>query len=140
MFKITKKILLTIIFLAILFFSAPLAFAVPPANNAPANVNEPIEITPPIRLEEFGIEPGMEPKIAVPIVIARLVEGFLGIIGALAVFFIVQGAIKYAYSGGNEALIKEAKTQVMYAIVGLIVAIVSFVIVETVLGILKAGV
>lgn len=143
MSKIIKKILLITIFLAILFFSASLVFAVPPANNNQANenVDKVIEIKPPIKLEErFGVTPEMPPEQAVPKIIARLVEGFLGIIGALAVFFIVQGGFNYVLSGGSEEKIKQAKNQIMYALVGLAVAIVSFMIVETLIRVvLRAG-
>ncbi|HSW81723.1 MAG TPA: pilin [Candidatus Saccharimonas sp.] len=53
--------------------------------------------------------------------------------GAIAVVMIVVGGIRYVTSGGEEKSIKAAKNTILYAIVGLIVAIAAYAIVNFVL-------
>jgi ABC-type Na+ efflux pump permease subunit len=47
---------------------------------------------------------------------------------------IVVGGIRYTTSNGNASQVKEAKDTILYAVVGLVVAIMSFSIVNFVLG------
>lgn len=55
------------------------------------------------------------------------------ILGLLSVIFIIIGGVKYTLSGGDSAGIKSAKETITYAIVGLIVALLAFGIVNYVL-------
>ena len=55
------------------------------------------------------------------------------IVGGLAVAFIVVGGIKYVTSGGDEKKVASAKNTLLYAIIGLVVAIVARVIIGLVL-------
>lgn len=50
--------------------------------------------------------------------------------GLLAVIFIIVGGVKYILSGGDSAGLKSAKETITYAIVGLIVTLVAFGIVN----------
>lgn len=50
--------------------------------------------------------------------------------GLLAVIFIIVGGVKYILSGGDSSGIKSAKETITYAIVGLIVTLVAFGIVN----------
>ncbi|MBA3678982.1 hypothetical protein H0W80_02180 [Candidatus Saccharibacteria bacterium] len=54
-------------------------------------------------------------------------------IGAIAVIMIIIGGIRYALSGGNEQNVKAAKDTIQYAIVGLVIALLSYAIVNFVL-------
>lgn len=56
-------------------------------------------------------------------------------IGVISVIMIVIGGIRYATSGGDEKGVKGAKDTILYAIVGLVVALLAFAIVNFVLGI-----
>lgn len=56
------------------------------------------------------------------------------VIGGLAVLFLLIGAARYAVSSGDAALIKQAKETIVYSIIGLIVSISAFFIVQFVLG------
>jgi hypothetical protein len=55
--------------------------------------------------------------------------------GLLAVVFIIVGGIKYTLSGGDSAGIKSAKETITYAVVGLVVVLLAFGIVNYVTGI-----
>lgn len=58
----------------------------------------------------------------------------LGIAAAVAVAFIVFGGIKYVLSRGEPDEIKQARDTILYAIIGLIVVVVSFMLVNFVIG------
>jgi succinate dehydrogenase/fumarate reductase cytochrome b subunit len=50
-------------------------------------------------------------------------------LGVLAVIFIIIGGVRYAISGGDSANVKQAKETILYAVIGLIVALIAFTIV-----------
>jgi hypothetical protein len=54
--------------------------------------------------------------------------------GIISVIMIIVGGIKYSTSSGDQAKIKSAKDTVLYAVVGLVVAIASFMIVTYVVA------
>lgn len=55
--------------------------------------------------------------------------------GLLSVIFIIIGGVKYTLSGGDAAGLKSAKETITYAIVGLIVTLLAFGIINFVTGI-----
>ncbi len=66
--------------------------------------------------------------------IKSVVNLLLYAVGIIAVIMIVVGGIRYTTSGGDSGGIASAKNTIMYAIIGLIVALLSFAIVNFVLG------
>lgn len=58
----------------------------------------------------------------------------IGILGALAVLFIVIGGLRYILSAGDPQAISKAKGTILYALVGLAVAIAAEAIIAFVLG------
>lgn len=56
------------------------------------------------------------------------------IAGAVAVLFIIIGAYKYVLSNGDAGETKKARNTVLYSVVGLVVIIMSFAIVQLILG------
>lgn len=66
--------------------------------------------------------------------IQDVVNILLFILGAICVIVIVIGGIRYAVSGGDSSQISAAKNTILYAVVGLIVAILAYSIVNFVLG------
>ena len=63
-------------------------------------------------------------------IIARVVNILLYIIGAAAVIMIIFGGFKYITSGGDSAGVTSAKNTILYAVIGLIVALLAFAIVN----------
>lgn len=61
----------------------------------------------------------------------------LGIAGAVAVIFIIIGGIQYTTSGGSEDKTRTAKSTITNAVIGLIITILAFVIVNFVISIFK---
>lgn len=58
----------------------------------------------------------------------------LTVLGIISVIMIVIGGIRYTTSGGDAAGLKNARDTIIYAVVGLIVAILSFSIVNFVIS------
>lgn len=66
--------------------------------------------------------------------IIKLVTNLLlFILGAVSVIMIIVGGIKYTTSNGSAEQIKSAKNTIMYSIVGLVVAIFAYAIVNFVI-------
>lgn len=63
----------------------------------------------------------------------------LFIIGAIAVIMIVIGGLRYVISGGDSSQITAAKNTILYAIVGIIVAILAYAAVNFVIGSFAPG-
>lgn len=70
---------------------------------------------------------------SLPAFVKSLVNGLLYILGAVAVIVIILAGIFYTTSGGNAASVKRAKDTLLYAVVGLLVALFSYAIVNYVL-------
>lgn len=67
-------------------------------------------------------------------VFKTVVNVLLFIIGAISVIMLIYGGIRYTTSGGNANSVTAAKNTIMYAIIGLIVAIFAYAIVNWVVG------
>jgi len=65
-------------------------------------------------------------------VLTNVLDWLLAIGGAVAVLVLVIGGIRYIVAAGNEAQIKEAKQTITYALIGLVVIILAWVIVRTI--------
>lgn len=62
--------------------------------------------------------------------ITFIVNIILYIVGAIALLMLVYGGFMYIISGGNEDTIEKAKKILTYAIVGVVVVIISYVVVN----------
>ncbi len=58
----------------------------------------------------------------------------IGLIASVSVVMVVVGGLRYVLSGGDSAGIKSAKDTILYALIGLGVALVAFLIVGFVIG------
>ncbi len=63
-------------------------------------------------------------------VFKTIINVLLFIIGAVSVIMLIYGGIRYTTSGGNANSVTAAKNTIMYAIVGLVIAIFAFAIVN----------
>ena len=71
--------------------------------------------------------------------IHTVINIMLFVIGILAVIMIIYGGIRYTISRGSEKEVEGAKNTIMYSIVGLVVAILAFAIVQWVFSSLSGG-
>lgn len=58
----------------------------------------------------------------------------LFVIGAVSVIMLIIGGIRYTVSNGDSTAVQNAKNTIMYAIVGVIVAILAYAVVNFVIG------
>jgi hypothetical protein len=58
----------------------------------------------------------------------------LYVIGAVSVLMLIYGGIRYTTSGGSAENVTAAKNTILYAVVGIIIAIMSYAIVNFVIG------
>ena len=63
-----------------------------------------------------------------------IINVIIGIVGFIAVAMIILGGISFITSQGDTAKVTKAKNTILYGVVGLIVAILAFAIVNFVLG------
>ena len=71
--------------------------------------------------------------------ISAILRAAIGLIGVLAVASFVYGGILYMTSGGSDEQSSKAKKVLGYAVMGLIVSILSYVIVSTVINIISGS-
>lgn len=67
-------------------------------------------------------------------IVKDLINLLLWAIGVLAVIMIIHSGLKYVTSRGDAAGVKSAKDTLLYAVIGLVVAILAFAIVNFVIG------
>ncbi len=63
-------------------------------------------------------------------VLVSVVNALLIFAGAVAVLFLIIGGFRYVISTGNEQQVEGAKKTILYAVLGLIVIFVAFVLVQ----------
>jgi hypothetical protein len=62
----------------------------------------------------------------------------LYVVGIISVFMLIYGGIRYIISGGDAKKVTEAKNTLLYAVIGLIIAVLAFAIVRFILTALGA--
>ena len=70
-------------------------------------------------------------------IVSKIINAIIFVIGIVAVVMIVLGGISYATSQGDPSKVKKGKDTILYGIIGLIVALLAFAIVNFVLGALQ---
>lgn len=66
-------------------------------------------------------------------VFSKISSVLLFIVGAIAVIMIVIGGLRYVISGGDASQVQSAKNTILYALVGIIVAILAYAAVNFVI-------
>ncbi|HET8884027.1 MAG TPA: hypothetical protein VFM68_00980 [Candidatus Saccharimonadales bacterium] len=67
-------------------------------------------------------------------VFTTITNVLLFIIGAISVIMIIIGGLRYVISGGDSSNVTAAKNTILYAIVGVVVALLAYAIVNFVIG------
>lgn len=63
----------------------------------------------------------------------------LFLIGAVSVIMLIIGGIRYTVSGGDSTAVTSAKNTILYAVVGIVVALLAYAVVNFVLGSFAEG-
>ena len=72
-------------------------------------------------------------------IVLAVVNWLLFAVGVISVIMLIVGGIKYATSAGDSNKVTSAKNTIMYAIIGLAVAVLAFAIVGFVMNTLNGG-
>ena len=67
-------------------------------------------------------------------IVTTVINTMLFIVGILAVIMIIYAGIRYTTAHGDKGQVESAKNTLMYSIVGLVVAIVAYAVVNWVVG------
>lgn len=79
-----------------------------------------------------------DPEGGIAQIIRNLLTWLLGIVGVIAIIGFVISGVQYLTSAGSEERMESAKRNMLYAIIGVIVALASFVIVQAIQYALEA--
>lgn len=66
--------------------------------------------------------------------VLRMVNYFLTFLGVIAVIMIIYGGVTYVTAAGKDEAVGNAKKIIMYALIGIIIVLLSFALVNTILG------
>lgn len=72
-------------------------------------------------------------------VFKRITDILLFLVGAIAVIMLIIGGIRYVVSGGDQSQVTAAKNTILYAIIGIVVAILAYAAIQFVLSALLKG-
>ena len=67
-------------------------------------------------------------------VFGRITNVILLIVGIVSVVMLIYGGLRYILSGGDSKKVTDAKNTIMYALIGLIISILAFAIVNFVIN------
>lgn len=79
-------------------------------------------------VKDAGGDPATQKSLSVRI--TGIVNVLLFILGAIAVLMIIIGGIRYVVSGGDSGAVTGAKNTIFYAVIGLVVAMLAYAIVN----------
>lgn len=75
------------------------------------------------------------PKVAVnAATIGALLSATFTVVGGLAALFLLIGAVRYVTSNGDQGQMTQAKNTILYAVIGIVVSLSAFAIVQFVVG------
>lgn len=79
-------------------------------------------------------------KADIPFIIGTVIKSAMGLAGALALFMVIWGAQGWLLAAGNPEKIKEGSKTIIWAIVGLLVLFMAYLVLAIVLNTLTTGV
>jgi len=70
--------------------------------------------------------------------VLRIVDNVLKFLGLLAVIMVIYGGITYVTAAGDDEKVGKAKNIILYSVIGIVIVLLSFALINTVVG-LGAG-
>ena len=71
-------------------------------------------------------------KIFTEKILPSIAVGAIGLVGGISLVFLVIGGVRFTIAYGNEESVTNAKNQIMYSIIGFIIALLAYAIVTAV--------
>ena len=96
------------------------------ANGSPANTLQ--------ECSEWAGGTGIAQHTNLMSVLTIIINVVVGVIGFVAVVMIIMGGIGFATSQGDASRVTKARNTILYGVVGLVIALLAFAIVNFVLG------
>ena len=62
----------------------------------------------------------------------KIINFFLGFVGLIAVLMLLLGGVRYLTSGGDDQAVQKAKSTILYAIIGIVIVVLSYAVVFTI--------
>ena len=118
-----KSILISTLMVAVMVFGVSIIYQTGNTEIAGA-INS--EITSGMNATSAGTSTPTDANV----VIKNVTNIMFFIIGAVSVIMLIYGGIRYTTSGGNANSVTAAKNTIMYSIIGLVVAILAFAVVQ----------
>ena len=122
-----KSILISTLMVAVMVFGVSIIYQTGNTEIAGA-INS--EITSGMNATSAGTSTPTDANV----VIKNVTNIMFFIIGAVSVIMLIYGGIRYTTSGGNANNVTAAKNTIMYSIIGLVVAILAFAVVQFVVN------
>ena len=66
--------------------------------------------------------------------VTGIINGIVGVLGLVAVIVIIIGGVNYMTSSGDAGKVKKAKDTILYGVIGLVVCVLAFAIVNFIIG------
>ncbi len=70
-------------------------------------------------------------------VLAKITNAILAVIATVAVLFLIIGGFQYITSAGNPDALEKAKNTILYAIIGILAALLAYAIVKFIISEIK---
>ncbi len=67
-------------------------------------------------------------------IFVKITNTALFLVGAISVVMLIYGGIRYTVSGGESGAVTNAKNTILYAIVGIVVSVVAYAVVQFVIN------
>ena len=78
-------------------------------------------------------------KVTAQDIIGTVIKGVLGVLGSLALFMMVWGGFQWLTSAGNKDKVEKGTKTMVWSIIGVIIALSSYILVDEVLKALSLG-
>ncbi|MBI4128204.1 MAG: hypothetical protein HY459_03995 [Parcubacteria group bacterium] len=89
---------------------------------------------PQSQLRCFGDKTGANTRNTLPVVVGTIIKFAIGIVGIIAFIMFIAGGYQYLTSGGNKEGLDSAKARMTYAVAGLVIIAVAWVITAYIVG------
>ncbi|OGC81313.1 MAG: hypothetical protein A2788_01620, partial [Candidatus Abawacabacteria bacterium RIFCSPHIGHO2_01_FULL_46_8] len=115
-----------------------LGLAAPALAQGPSRVDQP-SATGSLQSFPSGLEPSLTREGDLATLIGQIINFFLGFTALVAVIIIIYGGVQYLTSAGEPEKAKKGKQTIVYAVIGILVIILSYSLVNTIIGNLAGG-
>lgn len=73
------------------------------------------------------------------IIVKRVINVAMAVLGVVCVIMLIVGGYNYTMSGGDASKVTKAKNTILYAVIGLVIALLALAIVNFVIGGVTTG-